>query len=245
MDITINNGKTAVIMPAFNEEKNIAGVISKAEEFLSNDMELIVINDGSTDSTAEILKAAQANYISLGSNCGYGIAIQTGVKYALRNNFEYVVLIDADGQHNPEDIHRLLNVVKNGETDLSIGSRFIEEMGYKAGALRRIGSFTLSFLLYCLSGLKIKDPTSGFQAFNRRVQEIYAGRFFPIDYPDADMLLLLSYYNLKIKELPVKMNLNKEKSMHSGIKRILYYIYKMLISILIVISYKKQIKGGF
>lgn len=239
-----NRKTTAIIMPAFNEDKNIREVIIKIKRLLTDDAELIVINDGSTDSTAEILKETRTNYLSLGFNSGYGVAVQTGIKYALRNNFEYVVLIDADGQHNPEDIFKLLNPVKNGEADLVIGSRFIEGTGYRESIFKGIGRKIFAFLIYCLGGLKIYDPTSGFQAFDKKVQYIYASEMFPVDYPDADMLLLLSYYNLKIKEVPVKMNMNTEKSMHSGMKKILYYIYKMLLSILIVVSYRKQIKRG-
>lgn len=233
---------TAIIMPAFNEEKNIKQLIIRIKEILSSDAELVVINDGSTDSTPQILNETNTNHINLGSNSGYGVAIQTGIKYALRNNFEYVVLIDADGQHNPEDIPTLLNVIKNKEADLALGSRFVEDTGYGGSIFRRLGESLFSFLIYCLDGIKIHDPTSGFQAFDKKVQEIYASEMFPVDYPDADMLLLLSYYNLKIKEVPVKMSVNTEKSMHSGIKRIVYYIYKMLVSILVVVSYKKEIE---
>lgn len=235
--------RTAIITPAFNEEKNIKKVISKIKQILPDDAELIVVNDGSDDSTLEALKEIRASYISLGSHLGYGVAVQTGIKYALKNNFDYVVLIDADGQHNPEDIPRLLEVVRNGFADLALGSRFVEDTGYEGGIFRRIGELFFSFLIYWLSGLRIHDPTSGFQAFDKKVQQLYVTEMFPVDYPDADMLLLLSYYNLNIKEVPVKMNLNKEKSMHSGIKRVLYYIYKMLLSILVVVSYKKEIKG--
>ncbi|NQT22045.1 MAG: glycosyltransferase family 2 protein, partial [Candidatus Omnitrophica bacterium] len=165
-----------------------------------------------------------------------------GVKYAERYGFEYVVLMDADGQHNPQDISVLLDILKNDKADFVIGSRFSEENIYQEGISRKLGRAFFSFLIYCLSGAKIKDPTSGFQAFNRKTQKIYSSELFPIDYPDADVLLLFAYHNLRIKEVPVKMNTTSGKSMHSGIRSALYYIYKMLLSMLIVLSYKKEIK---
>lgn len=233
---------TAIIIPAFNEEANIRDIILKIKELMTDDMELIVVNDGSTDSTPEILKDTKTHCLTLGFNSGYGVAVQTGIKYALRNNFEYVVLIDADGQHNPEDIFELLNVLKKGEADLVIGSRFLIETGYRGSIFRRLGGIFFSFLIYCLGRVRIKDPTSGFRALNKAAQKIYATELFPVDYPDADMLLLLSYHNLKIEEVAVKMSVNVKKSMHSGVWNIFYYIYKMMVSILIVLSYKEQIK---
>lgn len=204
--------------------------------------EIVVINDGSTDSTERILEDAGISHLSLCINLGYGAAIQTGVKYALENNFEYVVLIDADGQHRATDIYKLLDTVKGGSADLALGSRFIIDTGYKGNILRRIGGVIFSNLVYLLSGIKINDPTSGFQAFNRKTQLIYANDLFPVDYPDADMLLLSIYHNIRIKEIPVEMKVNLKKSMHSGLNKAVYYIYKMLLSILVVASFRKVIK---
>lgn len=235
---------TVIIVPAYNEEGHIKDVIARIKKAMTDDMELVVVDDGSHDSTPQILKDTKTHCITLGLNSGYGIAVQTGIKYALSNNFKYAVLIDADGQHNPEDISILLDIVKKGEADLVIGSRFLKEVGYKGSIFRRLGERFFSFLIYILSGVRIKDPTSGFQALDSQTQKIYASDLFPVDYPDADLLLLLSFRHLKIKEVPVRMNVNIKKSMHSGIGHIFYYVYKILLSMLVILSEKGEIEKG-
>jgi glycosyltransferase involved in cell wall biosynthesis len=242
--MTIHQGikNVALIMPAYNEQVNIGNVIAKIRELITDDMELIVVDDGSVDSTAHIVKAAGIRCLSLGFNAGYGVAIQTGVKYALNNNFELAVLVDADGQHHPEEIFKMLYFLEKYKADVVIGSRFLKETGYKGDVFRRFGGNIFSLLIYLLGGIKINDPTSGLRVLNRKALKIYASDLFSIDFPDADMILLLSFYNLKIMEIPVRMSVNVKKSMHSGLRHILYYVYKVMLSILVVLSYKWQLK---
>lgn len=229
----ITANETLIIIPAHNEEKGISGIISAIKNF-STDFDILVVDDGSTDRTARLAMAAGARLLSLPFNMGYGVALQTGFKYAIRNDYEYAVQMDADGQHEPRFIERLLEVVVKGESDIAIGSRFLEG-GYQTQFFRRMGMLVFGGLASAIIRQKITDPTSGFQALNRKVIEFYASDFYPVDYPDADVIIMLHRAGLKIKEVPVKMYPSVEKkSMHSGLKPI-YYIFKMFLSILVTL----------
>jgi glycosyltransferase involved in cell wall biosynthesis len=225
--------KNLIIIPAYNEEKRISAVISAIRNFAA-DFNILVVNDASTDRTAQLAMAAGARLLNLPFNMGYGVALQTGFKYAIRNDYEYAVQMDADGQHEPWFIERLLEVVVRGEADIAIGSRFLEG-GYQAQFFRRIGMLLFGGLASVIIRQRITDPTSGFQALNRKVMEFYAGDSYPVDFPDADVIIMLHRAGLKIKEVPVKMYPDAEKkSMHSGLKPV-YYIFKMFLSILVTL----------
>jgi glycosyltransferase involved in cell wall biosynthesis len=227
---------TLIIIPAYNEEKSISAVISAIRNF-SADFNILVVNDASTDRTAQLAMAAGARLLNLPFNMGYGVALQTGFKYAIRNNYEYAVQMDADGQHEPRFIERLLEVVVKGEADIAIGSRFLEG-SYQAQFVRRMGMLLFGSLASVIIRQRVTDPTSGFQALNRKVMEFYASDYYPVDFPDADVIIMLHRAGLKIKEIPVKMYPNAEKkSMHSGLKPI-YYIFKMFLSILVTLLRK-------
>ena len=137
--------KILSVIPAYNEEKNIAGVIGEIKRHLQ-DADIMVINDGSEDKTKKCARSAGAKIIDLPYNMGYGAALQTGFKYALRNNYKYVVQIDGDGQHEPADIPRLLQPLYSGEADVVIGSRFLGNKKYKAPSFRKLGMMVFGFL---------------------------------------------------------------------------------------------------
>lgn len=227
--------KVAVLIPAYNEAESIERVV-KAIRKTNSDFDIIVIDDGSSDDTAELAEKAGAMVLSLAVNMGYGAALQTGYKYALKHNYDYTVQIDGDGQHDPKFIDQLLDTLKNG-SDVAIGSRFMGNLGnYKNPALRQIGMMFFRFLIYVFIKIKITDPTSGFQALNKQVIRFFAkSKQYPTDFPDADVIILLHYAGFQVSEIPVVMYNNETgKSMHSGFKPI-YYIIKMLLSIYAVL----------
>lgn len=227
--------KVAVLVPALNEEKSIERVV-RAIKRENPKFEVVVINDGSTDDTASLARRAGATVLSLPVNLGYGAALQTGYKYALKNGFDFTVQIDGDGQHDPKYIVKLLDKLNHG-CDVVIGSRFLGNLGnYQNPALRQIGMTFFRFLIYLFIKQKVSDPTSGFQALNRKVFGFFANsKQYPSDFPDADIIILLHYAGYKISEIPVVMYRSETgKSMHSGFKPI-YYIIKMLLSIYAVL----------
>lgn len=231
-EIKLQPGKVLVIIPAFNEEEQIAAVVKQVKEQIP-EAEVLVINDGSRDQTTRRAREAGAKVLRHPFNMGYGVALQTGYKYALQNDFDYVLQMDADGQHDPRFLRVLLAEVEQGKTDVAIGSRFLGVGKYQASPLRRTGMRVFGFIAGLLIGQKITDPTSGYQALGRRAVQVHTRDSFPCDYPDADVLVMLHQVGLQIQEVPVGMHANANgRSMHSGLKP-LYYIYKILLCILL------------
>ncbi|MBC8427240.1 MAG: glycosyltransferase family 2 protein [Deltaproteobacteria bacterium] len=238
--------KRLAIVPAFNEEKRIASVLEKIRE-VDDAIDIVVIDDGSTDNTGPKSRLAGARVVRLSSNMGYGVAIQTGYKYALEKGYDYMVQLDSDGQHDPTYLPKMFAEIMSGNADIVIGSRFmigisskkISESGYKVSIPRRLGISLFAFLVSKFIGLKITDPTSGYRALNRRVIMFLVNDFFPYDYPDADVVILLHRAGFKAKEVPMIMHdRGSGTSMHSGLKPV-YYIFKMFLSMLMTLLRKK------
>ena len=226
-----------VIIPAYNEERRIASVVAGVKVAVP-DAAIVVVNDCSRDDTAAVACQAGAIVVSHPFNMGYGAAIQTGYKYALANNYDYLVQLDADGQHDPSCIPALLAPVRAGESDIAIGSRFLEN-SYRPPFMRRVGMSLFRSIVSLVTGRQVTDTTSGFQAFNRNVIAFFSKDIFPVDYPDADMLITLHRAGFRVVEVPVRMFENSEgKSMHSGLKP-LYYMFKMILSICVTLLRKK------
>ena len=212
-------------------------------------IDIVVIDDGSTDRTACNAKLAGARVLRHTSNMGYGVALQTGYKYAFQNGYDLLVQLDGDGQHDPAYIPELLELIISEGADMALGSRFLKEVSpaspflrkYKASTTRILGIKMFAFIATALIGLRITDPTSGYQAFNRRLINFFTRDIFPYDFPDADVIVLAHRAGFKIKELPMVMYERDEGvSMHSGLKP-LYYVFKMFLSIFMTIVRKKPI----
>ena len=238
--------KTLAIVPAFNEGARIERVLKQIGE-VDKEIDIVVIDDGSMDDTGVKSRLAGAKVIRLSSNMGYGVAIQTGYKYAFAKGYEYVVQLDSDGQHDPTYIPQMLGATMSGDADVVIGSRFLgekavletPEAGYKVGVARRLGIRLFAFVTSKLIGLKISDPTSGYHALNKRILAFLMNDFFPYDYPDADVIVLVHRAGFKIKELPMAMHDRATgTSMHSGLRPV-YYIFKIFLSMLMTLLRKK------
>ncbi len=222
--------KTLIVIPAFNEEEKIQDVVQEIRREVPEAV-VLVVNDGSRDQTETRARAAGARVLTHPFNMGYGVTLQTGYKYALKYGFNYVLQMDGDGQHDPRYLPLLLQEVREERADVVIGSRFLGEGEYRAGWMRATGIRLFRFLASRLCGQKITDPTSGYQALNRRAVKFCTEDSFPGDYPDADVLVMMHRAGLHIREVPVRMHPNaRGRSMHSGLKPI-YYIYKMCLSI--------------
>lgn len=224
-----------VLLPAFNEEKNIASVVQEISNSYSYD--ILVIDDGSSDRTKFILNELSCMSISHSYNCGYGVALETGYKFAHKHAYDYVIQFDSDGQHDVGSIGQLFERISKTDDDVVIGSRFLAKDGhYNAGVARNFGMQIFRFLLKIVLNKKYSDPTSGLQILNREVIDFYTtGNRFPDKYPDANMILLLNLNGFNVSEIPVTMYPNSEgQSMHSGfIKPFIYMVY-MALSIFIV-----------
>ncbi|NTV46180.1 MAG: glycosyltransferase family 2 protein [Chlorobiales bacterium] len=229
-----------IIIPAFNEEAGIASVIAKIRSAVP-DYDILVINDGSDDNTTAVAMTAGATVLSHAFNMGYGVAIQTGYKFAYEKGYRYIIQIDGDGQHDPSFMGQLLEPVQRGDVDFAIGSRFLWTDSYRPSFSRRLGILFFRKLVTVIIGREITDPTSGYQCFNRDVIKFFTSDIFPCDYPDADMLITLNLAGFRIREIPVRMFANPTgKTMHSGAKP-LYYMVKMCLSILVTLLRNRQL----
>ncbi len=225
--------RRVIIMPAHNESKNIVPVLRELKP-LAQGADIVVIDDYSSDDTAALAAKMGAQVISLPCNLRYGGAVQTGFKYAVQRGYDVAVMMDADGQHDPSAIPALLEVVESGQADVALGSRFLGRADYHLGFLRRWTMRAFAALVSRANRRPITDPTSGFQALNRDVLCYLARDNYPVDFPDADLLMLLGFAGFRIQEVPmVVRNRLSGTSMHAGL-RPAYYMLKMLLSILIV-----------
>ena len=166
-------------------------------------------------------------------NLGIGGAVQTGFVYALDNDYDYMVQVDGDGQHLPEEIHKLVEAMEDDPTlDMVCGSRFLTDKGYPATISRRTGIHLFAFLLSRISGRRVSDPTSGFRLFNRRGIALFA-RDYPHDYPEVEAVLMVHFHRLRMREVPVRM-LRRDggvSSISSG--KSVYYMTKVLLAIFV------------
>ncbi len=225
------NPRILVIIPAYNEAANIERVIKSVHQYAPQ-ADVLVVNDGSRDATAYLAEEAGARVVNHPFNMGYGVTCQTGFKYAYREGYDYVIQMDGDGQHEPSCIPDLLAAVQDPDVDIVLGSRWLGLEEYKGPVIRKFGKFYFSFLASLLTKHKVTDPTTGYQALDRQVVQFYCTEVYPVDYPDADMIIVLDRAGFRVKEVPVIMYHNKTgQSMHAGIFRPIYYGMKMMMSI--------------
>lgn len=198
--------KVLIIIPAYNEEQNIKNTVEKVLSVKNENMDYVVINDGSTDKTLEILQQEKYKFINLEKNLGIGGAVQTGYKYAYENDYDIAIQFDGDGQHNEEYLEFLIKEIKNGN-DLVIGSRFCEKTkaSFTTTTSRKIGIKIISFVIKIFTGTKITDPTSGLRACNKKIIEMFS-KDYPKDYPEPVTTTRVLKKKLKVKEVPVIMN---------------------------------------
>lgn len=214
--------RVLIIIPAYNEESNILNTVQEIKKYTKYDY--IVINDGSTDRTLELLRSHNIRHINLPLNLGIGGAMQTGYKYANRQGYDYAIQLDADGQHNPSEIHLLVKEISQNGYDMVIGSRFLEETAYRGKLSRRIGILYFYYLLKLIAGIKVKDPTSGYRIVNKRVIDYFA-KDYPVDYPEVEVLVKLARKNCSIREIKAEMNARQGGiSSISNLKGVYYMI---------------------
>ena len=222
--------RALVVIPAFNESATIGTVVERLQ-LGAADVDVLVVNDGSRDDTGAKAKERGASVVSHVFNLGYGAALQTGYKCADRAGYRFIVQMDADGQHDPGDVSGLLEPLRAGRADVVIGSRFVEASGYQMGVARSLGRRFFRWVLIACRGPRIADPTSGFQALARPAFRFCCADFYPSDFPDIDVLLLLHRQGFRLLEVPVTMAPSppERAGMHGRLTAV-YYTYKMLLS---------------
>jgi glycosyltransferase involved in cell wall biosynthesis len=228
-----SNSSYLAVVPAYNEADTVVGVVGEIREHVP-EFDVLVVDDGSTDGTGQLARAASAAVLRHPFNLGIGGAVQSGFVYALENDYDYLVQVDGDGQHRPEEIVKLIRAMdEDPTTDMVCGSRFLsKEHGYPAPISRRTGIHLFAFLLSRIIGQRVSDPTSGFRLYNRRGIALFA-RDYPHDYPEVEAVLMVHYHRLRMREVPVRMvrRGGGVSSIRSG--KSVYYMIKVLLAIVI------------
>lgn len=233
--VMLNKDSILVVIPAYNEAENIAKVIDEIKESI-NYADILVINDCSKDDTLSIVTSKGVKCITNVFNMRYAMAIQTGLKYANQNNYDYVIQMDADGQHIASEAEKLYKEIKKSNVDIVIGSRYLKNMGYPCPFFRRVGTKMFEILIKLFCHQRIADPLSGFQCINKRVINCYSQIGKYPEYPDANLIIEMLLNGYKIKEVPVKMRLRENGvSMHSGIIKPIKYMIEMFYNIIIIV----------
>ena len=221
--------RALLIIPALNEAASIAGVIGAARAHFNGDV--AVIDDGSEDATAELARAAGAIVLRHPCNLGIGAAVQTGFIYGLAHGYDAVVRQDGDGQHDPAQIPRLLELLQCDTADIVIGSRFLAREGYQSTLVRRLGIFILG-VVSALVGARVTDPTSGYWAVNRRALAALAKQH-PDDYPETEALAEATRAGCRVTEVPVVMHARLGGRSSIGALYSGFYMLKVVLALLV------------
>lgn len=222
-----------VIVPAWQEADTIQQTVAEVIAAVPS-ASVVVVDDGSRDDTAELAEQAGATVLRLPFNIGVGAAMRTGFLYAYREGFDYVVQVDADGQHNPANIPLLMEVLIADRADIVIGSRFAEDRGYPISGPRRWAIGMLSFVLSRVAGTTLTDVTSGFRAANRSAVEQYL-RHYPNEYlgDTVDSLVVAAKRGYRVAEVPVTMRVRQGGTpSHDPIRSAIFLIRSVLVVLL-------------
>jgi glycosyltransferase involved in cell wall biosynthesis len=232
------SGRVAIV-PAYNEEASIGRVVDELRAF-DDGLEVLVVDDGSTDRTADVARERGARVVSLPFNLGIGGAVQTGFRYAWERGFDVAVRVDGDGQHAPAELDAVLAPVLAGEADVVVGSRFIGGDGYRSSRSRRVGIRLLALSVSALTRQRVTDPTSGFQAANRKGIRLFAADY-PHDYPEAEAAVMVAKHALRLREVPVAMRARETGQSSITAVRSVYYMVKVVLAIFVALFRRKVV----
>jgi len=220
-----------VIIPALNEEGSVAHVVARVRQQIPG-VDVLVVNDGSWDATADRAEAAGAMVLHMPYNVGIGASVQAGFQFAEKRGYDVVIRNDGDGQHDPAEISRMLAALAADQADIVIGSRYIENRGYVASPMRRLGSVILARLISVIVRQRVTDPTSGFIVCNRHATQLCA-QLYPHDYPEPESIVLLHRAGIRLLEMPVTMQPRIAGQSSITTLRSAYYMIKVILAILV------------
>ena len=229
-----------VIIPAWNEEATVGAVVDEVTRDLP-DADVLVVDDGSTDATAAKAKAAGAPVLSLPYNLGVGGALRAGFRYAHRNGYDVAVQVDADGQHAPREVVRLVEAL--GDADLVIGARFAGKGDYLVRGPRRWAMRVLAWWTSRLAHTRLTDATSGFRAANRRVIALFAHEY-PQEYmgDTVEALVMAARAGMRVRQVPVEMRERQGgEASQSAAKATVYLLRALLVLLLSTIRKRPQV----
>ncbi len=224
----LNSKNILIIIPAYNEEGTIGSVIEQIKSLQT--FKIIVINDGSRDKTSEVARKQGVEVIDLPFNLGIGGAVQTGLKYARDKGFNTAIQIDADGQHDPQELKKLLGHL-NG-FDMVIGSRFLKKTNYQSSFLRLFGNKIFSFFIRLTCKKRISDSTSGFRGFGKKAIDFFSD-YYPIDFPEPGSIVTFLKNGYKIGEVGLEMKKRQGGASSINTFKAVYFMLSVSIAILL------------
>lgn len=236
------------IVPAHNEEAAVGGVVAELKAF-DPGLVVLVVDDGSADRTAEVAARAGAFVVTLPFNLGIGAAVQTGFKFALEQGYELAVRLDGDGQHDPQELPKLLEPLDRGEADIVVGSRFApvpadaDGNDHQPALARRLGIVFFARLVSLLTRQRVTDTTSGFQALNARGIAIFAADY-PHDYPEVEATVMVYKHRLRLVEVPVRMREREHGQSSITAVRSVYYVLKVTLALLVGMVRRYSVPEG-
>ena len=220
-----------VIIPAYNEEASIARVVNELHEVLPG-APVLVIDDCSLDGTKNVARASGADVLPLPHHLGLGGCVQAGYMLAHELGYHYVVRIDGDGQHDPRDIPRIMEVLRSSGCQMVIGSRFYESDGRHSSLVRSLGILVFRMVLRPILGKPVRDPTSGFVGVNRQALEVFT-KSFPLEYPEIETLVVLQRKRFRFQEVPCRMRRRMAGRSTITPMKSLYYIIHVLLGVFV------------
>lgn len=223
--------KKLVIIPVFNEEGNLEKTIKDITEN-APEFDYVIINDCSTDETLAMCRRHGFSYLNLPVNLGIGGAVQTGYRYAYYHGYDIAVQFDGDGQHDAKYLDNMAQVLLDTNSDMVIGSRFIEKEGFQSSVLRRVGIRYFTVLIKVLTGKKITDPTSGMRMVNRKLLKKFTDEY-PKDYPEPESVVTIISEHFNVQEIPVIMREREEGVSSISLWKSIYYMIKVSFAIVI------------
>jgi|SRR5919201_1020430 glycosyltransferase involved in cell wall biosynthesis len=230
--------RALAIVPAWNEERDLPSVLQELRRDAPS-WDVCVVDDGSSDATAAVARAAGALVLRLPINLGIGGAVQTGYLWARDHGYDVAAQIDGDGQHDPSDLTAALDPILAGRADIVIGSRYLGAGGFRSSRLRRAGTRYLTWFLRLRCGAHVTDPTSGFRVAGRRAIELFASNY-PSDYPEPEAIALAIRRGLRVKEVPVLMRGRAHGTSTIGPARTLYYLIKVSLALLLLPAERRR-----
>jgi glycosyltransferase involved in cell wall biosynthesis len=229
------------VVPAYNEAASVSQVIGALHE-RAPEFDVVVVDDGSTDDTAQQARHAGARVLRLPFNLGIGGAVQAGFQFAAEQGYDFMAQVDGDGQHEPSELSKLVAEMNGPDRpDMVCGSRFLtEDHHYPAPLSRRTGIHIFAALLSVIVSRQVSDPTSGFRLYNRRAIELFA-RDYPHDYPEVEAVLMLHHHRLRMRETPVRMYTRDSgvSSISSG--KSAYYMVKVMLALMVGLARKRPV----
>ncbi len=232
-----------VVIPAYNEEVNVAKVIREVKKEAEY-VDVLVVDDGATDGTASAAVEAGAMVVKLPFNLGMFEAVRTGFAFAHKNRYDIAIQVDADGQHVPKEIPQLVAPVIEEGIDVVVGSRYLENRGYRTPLVRKCGIRLFAWLTSLALGQRITDTTCGFRAYGERAIRLSA-RYDSTEFKDSVGLVVLARAGLRIKEIPVTVRERiGGRSTISAIRAFVYPFEFILSLVAVLVRKRLTIPGG-